>query len=285
MEFQKVEKRAGITKEIFQKEYLSTYKPVVFTDLVKDWSATEKWTFEWLKSNYGYLEVPLIGPNFHKPGPNYMKSKITKKFGDYLDLIKQDKPCDLRLFLWNIFNHAPELMNDFGYPDIMNGWIKKHPFMFFGGQGAKVNLHYDIDCSNVFLTQFQTRKRVVLFAPEQSPLLYQHPFTVQSHADIDNPDYEKWPALKKLKGYEVIVEHGETLFIPSLYWHYIEYMDGGYSISLRTNDKISTKVRGAWNLARHKLIDQSMNKVLGERWKNWKEETAIRKAQEAMINA
>lgn len=282
MEFQPIEKRAGITREIFQREYLRPNKPVVFKDLAKDWPATNKWSFDWLKENYGHLDVPLIGPDYHKPGPNYMKSKITKKFGDYLDMIRKDEPCELRLFLWNIFSHAPELVNDFQFPTIMEGWAKKYPFMFFGGQGAEVNLHYDIDCSNVFLTQFQTRKRVVLFAPEQSPLLYQHPFTVQSHADVNNPDFERWPALKKLKGYEVILEHGETLFMPSLYWHYIEYVDGGYSISLRSNDRISTKVRGLWNITRHQFVDKGMNKVLGARWKNWKEETAVRKAEEAM---
>ena len=57
---------------------------------------------------------------------------------------------------------------------ITDGFVKEYPFMFFGGQDAVVNLHYDIDCSSVFLTQFQTRKCVVLFAPDAPTWFVEH---------------------------------------------------------------------------------------------------------------
>ena len=46
-------------------------------------------------------------------------------------------------------------------------------------------------------------------------------------------DYEAFPAVKYAKGYEVILEHGDTLFMPAGYWHYMEYLDGGFAMSLR----------------------------------------------------
>ena len=155
--------------------------------------------------------------------------------------------------------------------------------MFFGGEGSKVALHYDIDLSHVFLNQFHGRKRVVLFGPEQSKYLYQHPFTVASYVDVNNPDYEKFPALRYAQGYETILNPGETIFMPSGYWHYIEYIDGGYSMSLRANESYSRRARGLWNIARHYVVDKGMNRIMGDNWRRVKEDMAKRRADEVAV--
>lgn len=276
-----IERRTGLTRDEFIEQYLKPKKPVVFTDLAKDWPAMQKWTFEFFKENLGDLEVPVVGPDYHKPGPNYMKSGMTMKFREYLDLI-QKGPTEYRIFLWNVLDHAKELTADVSNPTICDGWVDNYPFMFFGGAGAVTNLHYDIDCSNVFHTHFWTRKHIVLFDQGQNPFLYQHPYTVQSHVNPLQPDYDKYPALRKAVGHETILYHGETLFIPSMWWHYIVYMDGGYSISLRSRDSIATQAKGLWNIARHFVIDKGMNAVMGPKWKIWKEEQSRKRAEEAM---
>jgi len=155
MKLQSIERRTGLTRDEFQQHYLKNKIPVIFTDLSANWEATNKWTFDWLQQNHGHIEVPLFGADMHAAGKGYMTPKEHMKFGDYLNLI-QNEPTDLRMFLFNIFKHVPEMVNE----------------------------HYDIDCSNVFITQFQKpRKEILLFSQEQSSLLYQHPFTVQSHVD------------------------------------------------------------------------------------------------------
>jgi len=279
-----IEKKSGLTPETFQRDHFSSKTPVVFKDLSAQWPATTLWTFDYLKEKYGHIIVPLYGNDYHKPGKNYMVPRIKMPFGEYLDLI-QAGPTELRMFLFNIFNHAPDLAKDVIMPTIMGGFVKEYPFMFFGGEGAVVNLHYDIDCSSVFLTQFHTRKRVILFGPEQSKLLYQHPFTVQSHVSILNPDYDKYPALKYLQGWETTIEHGETVYIPSTFWHFIHYVDGGFSISLRAHNSTATKLRGLWNISRHFAIDKGFNAVAGAQWKTWKEKQSIINANRAIENA
>jgi len=279
-----IDRRTGLTREEFIETYLKPKRPVVMTDVSQDWPATQKWTFDYLKSAYGHLEVPLVGSDYHKPGPNYMKSQISMKFGDYLDLI-QAGPTEYRIFLWNVFEHAPDLTKDVSNPTISDGWVDKFPFMFFGGAGAVTNLHYDIDCSNVFHTHFWTRKHIVLFDQQQNELLYKHPWTVQSHVNPLKPDYEKYPALKKATGYETILTHGETLFIPALWWHYIVYLDGGFSLSLRSRDSYATQMKGLMNIARHFMVDKGMNTLMGANWKTWKEEQSIIRAQKAMTQS
>ena len=100
--------RTGLTRNEFIENYLKPRKPVVFTDLSKDWPAAKKWTFEYLAENFGDLDVPVVDPSYHIPGENYMKSHITMKFGDYLRAIQRG-PSELRVFLWNIMEHAPAL--------------------------------------------------------------------------------------------------------------------------------------------------------------------------------
>ncbi len=271
-----IERRTGLTREEFIQDYLKPKRPVVFTDLAQNWPATQKWTFDWLRNNHGNIEVPLFDKSIHQSA-TYFHPATIMKFGDYLTLI-ENGPTELRIFLFDIFKKSPELKNDIRFPTIMDGFVKAYKFVFFGGEGAEVNLHYDMDCSHVFLTQFQTRKKVVLFPPSESTKLYQHPFTVMSHVHPLKPDYEKYPAARNALGYETIIGHGETLFIPQLWWHYIKYIDGGFSLSLRANNSVFTALRGAYNLARHTIVDRGMNHLLGDRWQMWKEEKAAKRA-------
>ena len=203
-------------------------------------------------------------------------------FGEYLSMIDKPEPCDLRLFLFNIFKYRPELRYDYKVPDLMDGFFNDFPFMFFGGQGSKVALHYDIDLSHVFLNQIHGRKRVVLFPPSESQRIYQLPFTVASYINIDQPDFERYPAQQFVKGFETILQPGETLFIPTHYWHYIEYTDGGYSISLRSDESLVRRAKGAMNIARHYVVDRGMNKLLGTRWLDIKNNMAQRRANRSL---
>lgn len=283
MKLKPIDRRTGLTPEEFRDEYLIPNKPVVFTDLVKDWPATEKWTFDWFRKNYGHLEVPLCDDSFHESGAGYMAFTKHMPFADYLDLIEAG-PTNLRMFAYNIFREAPELRNDFFMPNIMTGWHPSYSYMFFGGQGSTVNLHYDIDYGETFLTQFQTRKKVIIFSRENSKLLYQEPFTVKSLVDIKNPDYDKYPGLKYVEGSETILGHGETIFIPHHNWHFIEYVDGGFGMNIRAHQNISSQVRGVTNIARHFFLDKGLNNLLGEKWSSWKKEKAMQSAKEMISN-
>lgn len=280
MKLTPIEKRSGLTRKEFIEEYLKPKRPVVFTDLVKDWPAVQKWTFDWLRETHGSIEVPLYDKHIHDPDKYFKPAKVMS-FGEYLTLIEQG-PVDLRMFLFDIFKKAPELANDIRFPTIMDGFLKGYKYVFFGGEGSITGLHYDMDCSNVFLTQFQTRKEVILYAPDQAARLYQLPFTVMSKVDPINPDYEKYPAMKGLQGYHTILNHGETIFIPSLWWHYIRYIDGGFSLALRANDSPLTFMRGAFNLVRHTFVDHGMTWALGKKWHNWKHQKAAENASKVM---
>jgi hypothetical protein len=143
-------------------------------------------------------------------------------------------------------------------------------------------MHYDVDLSHVFLNQIHGRKRVILFSPDQSRHLYHLPFTVASHVNILDPDFKKHPALAHVRGQEVMLEPGETLFIPRGYWHNIEYTDGGYSISLRSFDSVFKRMQGIASITKNYAVDRLMNRIMGQGWYDMKVRIAAKRAEEVM---
>ena len=140
-------------------------------------------------------------------------------------------------------------------------------------------MHQDIDMSNVFLTQFQGKRRVVLFSPDYSKLLYRYPCNVHTGVNVVKPDYERFPGLQYVKGFECEISHGDTLFMPGEYWHYIEYIEGGFGMSLRSlNPHLNKRFRGLMNLTMRQATDWSMRKVLGNKWFELKQNIAERRA-------
>ena len=95
-------------------------------------------------------------------------------------------------------------------------------------------------------------------------------------------DFEKFPALKLAKGYEVILEHGDTLFMPAGYWHHMEYIESGFAMSLRAlQPSIFGKLTGVWNLFGMRTIDTLLKKTMPVKWYNWKQKRIYKKANEA----
>jgi len=280
MEYTPLEKVTGLTREDFYVNYLKPGKPVVFTDLAKDWIATKIWTFDYFRKQYGHWEVPMYDSSYHNPGKGYMQPTCHKRFDEYLDQIEAG-PTRLRFHNFELLKLAPELRQHYELPTIMGGFYN-FALMFFGGKDARLNLHYDIDCSHVFLTHFQTQKKVYLYPPGQGRYLYHLPFTNHSHVDVLEPDLERYPAFKNARGMEAVLEHGETLFIPQMWWHYVYYSEGGFSLALRANDSMTTRARGVWNIVRLFTIDKGMNYVASSRWKEYKETTARRNAEQSL---
>ncbi len=267
----------------FKKHYLMPQKPVILRGLWKQYPAYKKWNYAFFKQAMGDIEVGLYSSTKADPSQTLSVPTEKMKFSKYLKLIETE-PTDLRLFLFPIFKYKPELLKDFSYPKIIKGYIKL-PFMFFGPKGSVTRMHQDIDMSNVFLTQFEGKKRVVLFAPDQSDLLYKLPFNVHTTVDIENPDYEKYPGLKYAKGVTGVLEFGDTLFMPSGYWHHIEYIEGGYGLSLRARAASSKMVlRGAYNLILQRRLDDIMRKLFDQKWFNFKKRIAQKRANRAILD-
>ncbi len=278
MNLNSVDKVESISPENFKANYYLPKKPLVITGLAKQWPAYNKWTWDYFKQIVGEKKVGLYNNVKSDAYTPINTADDYKTFGEYVDMI-QEGPAAWRIFLFNIFTHAPQLTEDFTWPEeLMKGFVKKYPMLFTGGQTSITHMHFDIDLSHILHTQFGGRKKVLLFRHEEQHKLYRKPFEVLSLADFSNynmgmgkPDYEKFPALKYATGYELIMEHGDTLFMPAGYWHHMEYLESGFAMSLRAlQNTISGKAKGAWNLFGMRSIDTIMKKTNPRWWYNYK---------------
>ena len=67
-------------------------------------------------------------------------------------------------------------------------------------------------------------------SPLETPKLYNH-FRVYSPIDLDAPDLVRHPDFASVKVLEVIVEPGETMFLPLGWWHQVTSLDVSLSFS------------------------------------------------------
>ena len=292
MHLQQVDKVAEISSEDFRKNYYKAGKPLVIKNLAKLWPAYKKWNWKYFNQLVGDKKVALYNNNKSASSIPVNTPDDYKTFGEYIDMISKG-PAGWRIFLFNIFEHAPQLTKDFTWPDhLMKGFIKRFPMLFVGGATSITHLHFDMDLSHILHTQFVGRKRVLLFPYEEQHKLYRRPFEVLSLADFSNyylnngkPDYNEFPAIKLAKGYEVILEHGDTLYMPAGYWHHMEYLESGFAMSMRAmQPSLSGKVRGAWNLVGMRNIDTLLKKTIPKPWYNWKKKKIYERAQKALMS-
>lgn len=274
-----------ISKEEFFEKYLKPRRPVVIKNMAKKWPAYQKWTMEYMKEVVGDVEVPLYDSSKADPSAPINASAAQMKFGDYIDLIQRE-PTDLRIFLFDPIKYAPKLLEDYISPkELMGGFLDKYPNMFFGGKGSVTFLHFDIDMAHIFHTHFNGRKHVLLFDYKWRERLYQIPYATYAleDYDIENPDFTKFPALDGVEGIECFLEHGDTLFMPTGWWHWMKYLDGSFSISLRAWDKSwAVKAHSLWNLTVQRKFDDIMKSNFKKKYMDWKEKIAVKRAEVAL---
>ena len=291
MQLRPVDVVSNISGEEFKKNYFDPQIPLIIKDLAKEWPAYTKWNWDYFKEIVGDKRVGIYNNVKSDAYTPVNKADDYTTFGEYIDMIRRG-PAAWRIFLFNIFNHAPQLTQDFDWPDhLAKGFVKRVPMLFVGGRGSITHMHFDIDLSHIFHTQFMGGKRVLLFPYTEQHKLYRKPFEVLSIADFSNYydseksklDFAKFPAVQYANGYDITLQHGDTLFMPGGYWHHMEYLDSGFAMSLRAlNNSVAGKLKGAWNLLGMRSIDTLMKKTAPMKWYDWKKKKIYEAAEREM---
>lgn len=279
LNLQAVERIKTCSPQDFVEKYVKPQKPVVIEQLTEDWPAYEKWSLSYLKQIAGELEVPLYDNRPVSAKDKFNQPHTKMKLKDYVDLLKKG-PTDYRIFLFNMMKEVPELQNHFKIPDLGVRFLKKLPFLFFGAENSSVFMHYDIDFANILHIHFEGKKRCIIYPPSETKFLYKVPNALISLNEIDfnNPDFEKFPALKLARGYEAYLEHGEALYMPEGYWHNMTYLSPGFSMSLRTLPGNAKNIsKAVYNLTIMRGVENLMRKLKGDAWIEYKNKLAYRR--------
>lgn len=274
----------NIDKKDFDENYLKPQKPLVIKGILDNQIAGSQWNKDYFIKTMGDLKVDVYDNSLKTDGSAYTSADYKMRFADFLELIGKDEHTDVRMFLFNLFKHNPTLKKEFPCPNIFKGILDNVGYTFFAGKDTKVRIHYDIDMSNVLHTQVYGRKRVVLISPKYNELLYRLPLNTYSLVDIDKPDYEKYPGLNGVKASECILEAGDSIFMPSGYWHLMNYLSGGMSVGYRKiAQSHKTKTQGLLNLLVYLPIDKLLVNVKGDSWQKYKETIASKRAAKTLL--
>lgn len=277
MYLEQIDRVTSISKEDFMAKYYRKQRPVIIEEAIADWPAFTKWNFAYIKEVAGGKQVPLYDdrPVDHKDGFN--EPHATMRMAEYIDLLEK-APTKFRIFLWNLLKEVPQLQQDYRPFNLGLPIMKGLPMLFFGGQDSHTFMHYDIDLANIFHFHFQGRKEVVLFDQKQNKLLYKiaHSLIVREDINWSQPDEDQWPALKYVRGFKGTLEHGQLLYMPEGYWHYMKYVTPGFSMSLRSiARKPKHLAKALYNVLIMRYFDQLMRRLRGQKWIDRKNQQAI----------
>jgi hypothetical protein len=234
-----VQRRANLSSDEFLEHYYSANRPVILTELLKNWTALEKWTPKYLKDTLGHHIVEVQAGRESDPvyEQNCIALKKKLSFGEYIDLITSLRESNDYYMTANNTESNQVIMETLlgdiqPFPECLTADVADgengRAYLWFGPAGTITPLHHDM--SNVFFAQVRGRKRFLLYSPLQMPYMY-HYRNYFSQVDPENVDRDRFPLFQKTKPIEFTLAPGEVLFIPVGWWHHVRALDLSISIS------------------------------------------------------
>ena len=234
--YERIEKRSDVSLEEFVARYVRGCRPVVLTDLARDWPAMQRWSPQDLKARFGHLEVEIQSERNADPQyeQNKLKLRRSARLSEFVDQVLAGGPTnDYYMTANNEALRRPEfaaLLADIGTlpPYCDAAQLSRLSSFWFGPAGTVTPLHHDT--LMLLHTQIVGRKRWRFISPLETPKLYNHN-AVFSPIDVDKPDLARYPLFSQARMLEVIVEPGETVFLPLAWWHQVTSLDVSLSFS------------------------------------------------------
>jgi histone arginine demethylase JMJD6 len=246
-----IDKRDKLSRKEFLNEYVRKNKPVVFTDVAREWKALSKWTPQFFKDHYGDRKVPV----FERKRAVSMKDSVFLR--DYVDEITSSNFQSRAKYLFSlkILKEFPELLKDLEpRPSFWDpNWLDSKYLlpglpgfklrnitgleMNMGGTGSPFPfLHYDDLWTQTFITQVYGRKAWILFEPDQTPFMYpsassENISDIPMDADVD---LNRFPLFAKAKAWRLILEEGEMLYGAPGWWHTTRALTPSIAVVLST---------------------------------------------------
>lgn len=241
-----IDEVAATSLQPLPDDILQSPRPLVLRGLVADWplvraaQQSAQDAADYLRRFAGSTTVrAMLGPpeingrffyNADLSGFNFklQQPRLSAVLDALLAHMDDDHPPAIYVGATAIDMFLPGLRaeNDVGLGErqaLFSAWI---------GNRSRVAPHQDVPDNLACVAA--GRRRFTLFPPEQLANLYIGPldFTPAGQAislvDLANPDFERFPKFADALPHAQVAElgPGDAVFIPSLWWHHIEALDG-----------------------------------------------------------
>ena len=227
-----IQRIKSISYTQFYKDYVNVNKPVIFTDLVDKWPALTKWTLDYLIDSFGETKISAYPLKDGYCDVSVNRGSALNDF-NLKETLESVSIGNLNggLTLATLVNDFPEdFYNDFYIPDYCKEGKLLLSRLFIGPKGVLSPLHQDLP-ENLY-SMVKGKKRIILFNPN-SPVYPSRLSKLPNHSYVDpfKPDFIKFPEFEKAKPIEIELVAGETIYLPSLWWHCLENLEPSMAIN------------------------------------------------------
>jgi len=228
----------GIEAQEFFRDYYAANRPVIITDLMRDWPALRRWSPQYFMDRVGDVEIeavigrgadPLCDQNFRsliKKMTMREYARAVESAGESNDIYMISNTRNMNLPGFAPLREDIVLRSDLFEP---SRWHNRLSF-WFGPKGTVTPLHHDQN-NNMFC-QVVGRKRVRLISPDDTRLLRHISGGFYSDLSLDDPDGERFPWYSSVAVEETVLEPGDALFIPVGWWHDVRSLAVSVNLSI-----------------------------------------------------
>eukprot|EP01125_Pyxidicula_operculata_P009508 TRINITY_DN312_c0_g2_i1.p1 TRINITY_DN312_c0_g2~~TRINITY_DN312_c0_g2_i1.p1 ORF type:complete len:410 (+),score=84.23 TRINITY_DN312_c0_g2_i1:62-1291(+) len=252
----------------FKNTFIRTNTPVMIKGICQkqNWSALEKWSsVDNFINHYGHIPFKVTEISSNSGGKPFI---VRLPIGLYVEYVKENKAD----FPFYVFERdlsdieRKQLMNDYHVPSFFTDdlysidnqireFFPKYKYMVIGGNRTGSNMHVDPKLTGAWNTLLSGRKKWILLPPNDDEkfkeLIGINTFCDPEHG-VRPPLYwwtDVYPNLKNvassLQMIECIQEPGETIFVPSGWWHAVVNMD--LTIAITQNVLLPETLRSVWS--------------------------------------
>lgn len=237
--------------------------PVILKNSIATQWKARQWTPETLEKKINILSGVYennnrwFGPYFEKQKPllkyaqriNDYKTNLKLKSRQFFDRIQNLQSDKFLYFTGDIDHLGSWAINDIQPIDELLTLNPSHSSInaWIGQPNVIAHCHYD--GYHNFYTQLYGKKRFLLLRPTNWPGVYPYPFLHPSHAQAqvnasNERDRNRFQLLNKVEVLEAVLEPGDLLYIPPLWFHEVESLEVSISVNVWT-DSMQTKTAEA----------------------------------------
>lgn len=217
----------------FVEQLVARGRPVLITGMTETWPA-RRWSLQQLKTDHGetLVTVGVTQQGVLQASKDRGIAQVELPLRAYIDQLEAGRP---ELYLLSpVEERLPALLGDLRPPPMHQRAGFHSTRLWLGPEGTVSPLHRDFP-DNLYV-QLIGRKRLLIVDPAHTQNLY--PYAPWSHlpnfsqVDAEWPEDPRYPRFASVPCIECVVEPGEVVFLPALWWHHVRSLDTSLSVNL-----------------------------------------------------
>jgi len=217
----------------FRDSHVRPRRPVLVQGLVADWPAVRRWSLDYLTTAFGRTPITTARLEDGQVALDDTTGLI------YEDMRLSEFIAALRAgardrYLMSRLDTLPDdLRRDVPAPPYIAGALWQDAKLWISPTGTVSYTHRDL--ADNLHAQVCGRKRFTLIAPEHTAGLYPKTLLDSTpngcHADIERPDFHRFPRLREVDTFVAELGPGDAIYIPRRWWHHVRTLEASVSVN------------------------------------------------------